>query len=156
MSWWSSRGFDERQLRVRGDIYLHGLVEAAVLMAVLVAVPRGWAPFPYPSVIAVIAVVAAVSAELIWRGAYLAMGPRGDRVRRTWRILGVVYGVLLVLFVVGTATGDNGLWSAGALTSTGASAATYLIFCVIPVTLFLADRRDARLARADELVDEAA
>jgi|GEM_PF-6167681 len=155
MSWWSSRGFDERQLRVRGDIYLHGLVEAVVLMAVLVAVPRGWAPFPYPSAIALVAVVVAASVEMIWRGAFLAMGPRGDRVRRMWRILGVVYGLLLVLFIVGAVTGDNGFWSAGALTGTGALAVMYLIFCVIPVTLFLADRRDARLARADELVDEA-
>ena len=156
MSWWSARNFDERQLRVRGDVFLHGLIEALVLMAVLLAVPRGWAPSLYPSLIAAVAVVIAASVEMIWRGAYLPLGRRGERMRRFWRVVGAVYAVILVLYVVAAVVGDGGLWSDGALTGAGAFAVLYLLICVIPLMLLLADRRDARLARAEALADEPA
>ena len=156
MSWWSAKNFDERQLRVRGDVFLHGLVEALVLMAVLLAVPRGWAPLGYLSMLAVMAVVMAVAAELIWRGAYFPMGPRGEQMHGYVWLTGWLFALMLVVMVVFGVTKGPGLVAGGALTYQGALVLLYLMLCTVPLMHWLADRRDTRQERVEALADEAA
>jgi hypothetical protein len=147
----SDRYFDERQLRVRGDIFRHGWFVCMALIAgvaVVSSVWPLWLSWPFAALLIITCSAVVVSVEAIWRGAYLPLGPRGTRMRRMWNVLGLGYAIAVVALVVASIWSRGWLVTGGALTDNGVALVCYLMFLAIPAAIFLASRRDDRAARA--------
>jgi cation transport ATPase len=130
------RNYDERQLRIRGDCYMHGfLAMCGMLIAEwLFPPPAGFLSHPSAWNTATLLVgLAVVIAEMVLRDVFF--GLRDNR-----------RGVMTVLMVLASAglwlgaiwsLASTGPWSGGGPTGSGAALADAVIFTAVPVSFVI-------------------
>jgi len=129
----NNKFFDERQLKIRGEVFFHGLIAAFALLlinALLQGLDIVWASGFHQNIIIFFFTGMVVIIEAILRDAFFGMG------QMRWPIIGA-FGVLsavLIYGVVHSFAQGNALVEAGALTHHG----FMLVGAVMPVSVTVA------------------
>ena len=128
-----TRGFDERQLKIRGEIFFHGLMTALTLLLVnafFLGMDVHWASGFQQNILIIIFTGMVLIVEAILRDAFFGMG------QMRWPIIGAFGVVAMVLLVLGLGHAFQGglLAEGGRLTEYG----FYLVYAVMPISVTVA------------------
>lgn len=123
--------FDERQLWIRGNIFMRIIFYYVVLLlanAWLADNNIFWAGGFYTNLLILITPIAAGSVEMIWRGVYFSHTAKSSAIFMT--IMGIVVAIGLTFSIVHIAQGET-LVADSILTEEGASLILFLLFLII-------------------------
>jgi hypothetical protein len=138
--------FDERQLIIRGQAFLHGFITAIVLLLANAFLLRSgivWASGFYQNILIMMLTLTVFSVEATLRGVYFGKG------ERRWMIVGIFLIVALVLWVMGILHVYQGsiTFENGGLTRYGSSFIIATLFTIMAVTGIVKEIHERRKER---------
>ena len=137
--------FDERQLRIRGDIFKHGfilIIGLILIHAFLLSNDIIWAEASWASILLMFFAVTVCSVEMIIRDVYTGIGKRTDIMLY---LMGALSLVLIVLLIIHIIRGEFVFWN-GILVEDGVNT----VFAIFISTIFLAFLFKKRLDKRND------
>ncbi|MDR1387212.1 MAG: hypothetical protein LBJ44_06420 [Propionibacteriaceae bacterium] len=142
--------YDERQLRLRGDCFMHGFVVMCALCILQVFLSRPdshWSPGPM-GVLSLLIGLSVVTVEMIARGAYFGLKPSS---RPAVAILLVLASAVLWVVAIVHLLADQ-VWSGGGLTETGYALIDAIVFTSVPIAIAFKAGLERRRSDEDEAI----